>query len=82
MSQYGHTRYSLTLFVSVFLVRALFLSPFFFPYNLPRRRADMHGARKVPRELLDDKRESVGEQEGQAGGEAANRFRKTDVCGN
>lgn len=30
MSQYGHTRYSLTLFVSVFLVRALFLSPFFF----------------------------------------------------
>lgn len=54
-----------SLSLALYPSRSLFLSPslfffFLFPYNLPRRRADMHGARKVSRELPDDKREPVG----------------------
>lgn len=41
----------------------------------------MHGARKVPRELLDDKRESVGEQEGQAGGRRRIGFERRTCVG-
>lgn len=35
-----------------------FLFFFFFSYNLPRRRADMHGDRKSSEGALDDKRAS------------------------